>query len=616
MPSLTKFLKIPALIFSFFIFGLSYPAIALAQQGPFLAFSDLISGPATGLGDNEGSGVIVTVWGQNLGSTQGNSQIYYTDAKGVKRKAAKVYYWKNADGKLPSGPANLYTPMKMQEIAFSIPDSASGSGDISVQVNGVSSNTLPFTVRPGNIYFVKSNGSDSSGNGSWKSPWATIGKADSTAPAGSTIYVLGVDTGSDSSARGIYWNDASASSTLSAQYAIIAYPGYHPTVTAQRAVENYKTQGLVVSKLDLYASNYTSVDSYGQPTGTPIDHIGMTFGIQTSKNGREVANRVGDIPGGCASEEQGAITGNARGGDDRVSNAKILGNEIHDYGCNGTSKFHHTTYMSVRSGTGLVVQPWEFAYNYLHGNKAKFGIHNYDEGTDCGDISGPIKIINNVIVDQAGAGIDVGSDCGWSMNVDIENNVLINVGLAAAWDGKNPDSSNSPENGGISFRDSGTNGLTGTMYVRNNLIYDYTSDGQTNGARGCIALNGNGDSVKIVWTNNICYTSSNEPFIGYTLTANNKLDNISGSNNAWYDSGNDPSSMNVPTWDAHPITSNPLIDVSGASVMLEKGSPLIDAGAAVPVTRDVYGDERASTPTIGPVAALFSPPSSPVLQVK
>ena len=46
---------------------------------PSVAFTDLITGPDTGLGDGVGSGAIVTVWGQRLGSVQGTNTIQFCD---------------------------------------------------------------------------------------------------------------------------------------------------------------------------------------------------------------------------------------------------------------------------------------------------------------------------------------------------------------------------------------------------------------------------------------------------------------------------------------------------------------------------------------------------------
>ena len=590
---------------------------AVVSASPHLAFSDLVSGPDVGLGDGKGSGVIVTVWGQGLGNQQGGSKVIFTDSSGTAREAASIYYWKNADGRLPSGPSNLFASHQMQEIAFSIPDSALGEGSISVLVDGQTSNSLPFSVRDGKIFHVKSTGTESS-SGSWSDPFGSVGAADMLAPAGSTIYVHDVDTGdfSQPQERAIYWNNPPASSSLEAQFSIIAYPGNQPKAIAQRAVEVYLTEGLVVSKFDLYASNYLAVDSNDQPIGEEISTIGGTTAFTTSKNGRSIANRIGDIPGGCASSQGGAIVGNAMY-DDYVSNFKALGNEIYNYGCAGTSKFHHTTYLTVRSGpNNRQVEPWEWGYNYLHGNDAKFGIHNYDEGAGCGDLTGPLRIYKNVIVDQGGAGINVGSTCGWSMDVIIRDNVLINVGKAAAWNGIDPSTSDGSENGGISIRDGG---LTGTVYAHNNLIYGYTSDRSPDGS-GCITFQGNEDNVRVVWEKNICFTEKDLPFVGYGYQGADKLDNITGSRNVWfYAGGSSPSNAKVPKWDNNPVTQNPQISLVDDIVFISEGSaltllPSSDAISALsPIYQgtgaDVYGTFRDSNPDIGPVEVIGAKPA-------
>lgn len=572
-----------------------------SNGNPKLRFSDLISGPDTGLGDGKGSGAIVTVWGQHLGSTQGTNKIEFCDSTSTCR-SGYVYYWKNADGALPSGPSNLFASHKMQEIAFSIPDSAFGAGTIKATINGEET-SLPFLVRAGNIYFVNSTGNDTSGNGSFGSPWRSTSKAGSTAPAGSTIYVHNVNTGSNTSERGIYWNKATASSNMQAQYSFVAYPGFQPKVSGQKGVETYNTEALVISKFDIYSSNYTAEDANGQPSGSVIK-TGGTWGIKSSKNGRAIANRIGDIPGGCASKYQGAIAGDAKTGD-RISNYKIFGNEVYDYGCEGSQKLHHTTYMSIRSKVDITVDPWEFGFNYLHGNKAKFGIHQFDQDQDgpkdgndyCGDTTGPILIHNNVIIDQAGAGISVGSQCGWTMNVVIENNILINVGNAADYDGKDPNTANGAENGGIGIRDSG---LYGTMFIRNNTIYKHTTDGQTKGG-GCLNLTGSGDNVSIVWENNICYSEIDHPFVWFSSKATNQADNIIGSNNIWHYTGGTGAKAKVPTWDSNAIIAAPMLSVSGPRVIVQGGSSAIGQVMNSLLGRDLYGVLRPTSSAIGAV---------------
>jgi len=603
--------KISVFLFFCFLFSSSQ---AFAST-PYLAFSDLMSGPDTGLNDGKGSGVIVTVWGQNLGAQSSANNLYFTDSAGEEHLAV-IYYWKNANGEAPSGPANLYSSHEMQEIAFSIPRSHYGVGKIQIQVGDKRSNELPFTVRTGDIYHIKDT-EGVGGNGSWSKPWQSVDDALSKAGAGSTLYIHNVNVGGFKSPadRGIYWNNSDASSGKNNQYSLVSYPGFQPKVIAQKGISNYTTEGMVVSKLDIYSSNYLAVDLNGQPVG-PVISPGDTFGIQTSKNGRAIANRIGDIPGGCANKWNGAINGNATYGD-RVSNFKALGNEIYDYGCEGTSKLHHTIYLSVRSKSGLVVEPWEWGYNYLHGNKAKFGIHQYDENEGCGNISGPIKIYNNVILEQAGAGISVGSTCGWSMDVYIENNVLINVGLAAAWDGINT-SSSVEENGGIAFRDAG---LLGTMYVYNNLIYHPTPDGQKLGGKGCLNFNANGDNVSVLWSKNICVIKDDGVFVGAGFNADNKLDNVEGDFNIWYFSGSPTKTL--PSWDAHGMNVDPELSFKGARVYLNTQSlaftqGFLGADTEIPVqlgytsNRDIYGNVRSKdTLQIGPVTYTVAYPEAP-----
>ncbi len=124
---------------------------------PVLHFSDINSGPKTGLNDGLGSGEIVTIWSNNLGDLQDDSKVYIGH-----QKAAHVYSW------APNGANNIHAA-----------------------VNGTLSNTLPFTIRDGNIFFVAQNGRNT--NGSWVNPWETLNDAGSSAGgkfnAGDIAYV-------------------------------------------------------------------------------------------------------------------------------------------------------------------------------------------------------------------------------------------------------------------------------------------------------------------------------------------------------------------------------------------------------------------------------------------
>lgn len=599
---------------------------AQAQAGnPYLAFSDLVNGPSTGLGDGVGSGTVVTLWGQFLGDNDDSGTVTMVDVNANEHEA-HVYYWKFADGELPSGPANLHASHYIHEIAFSVPEMPNGTAEIYVTVNGLESNRLPFLVREGEIHHIKSSGDDSVGNGLWNNPWATVAKALNGAPAGSILYLHDIAVTNGDNGRGIYWNKSGSTSTLDAQFAIVAFPGFRPTVSAKKAVENFNTEAMVVSKLDLYASSHSEVDANDQPVeGSLLAGNGGTYGIQTTKNGRAVGNRITDLPGGCASGQAGAISGSAQNEIDRVSNVRILGNEIYDYGCHGSSKLHHTTYLTIRSGGNseasglrdLDVEPWEFGYNYLHGNDAKFGIHNYDEDFGgsrdrCGNLTGTLRIHNNVVVDQGGAGISVGSSCGWSMDVEIENNVLINVGLAAAWDGLDVTTSDGAEGGGIAIRDDTPKGLLSDIRIRNNVIVGYSADGSNDG--GCLALTGGGtggDNVTIDWSRNICVTAIAQPYLSFSFNAGAKSDNITGADNVWYFSG-EGAAPETPSWGTGSLTTNPGLEVNSPKVKVPETSMLLNIRRETPeLLRDIYGFPRGSSSELGAVRfEVF--PSRPV----
>ena len=51
------------------------------------------------------------------------------------------------------------------------------------------SNRLPFTVRPGRIFFVKTSGSDATGNGTWQRPWRSLLKAKDSLAPGDIAYL-------------------------------------------------------------------------------------------------------------------------------------------------------------------------------------------------------------------------------------------------------------------------------------------------------------------------------------------------------------------------------------------------------------------------------------------
>ncbi len=575
--------------------------MAVASSSPILNFSDLISGPDTGLGDGLGSGVIVTVWGQHLGSSQGSSVIEYCDSARVCR-TGHVYYWKNADGALPSGPADLYKSHRMQEIAFSIPDSAMGEGTIRVRV-GADQTTLPFTVRRGRIIHVKTVGNDTN-PGTFERPLLTVARADDGgfAQLGDTVSIHDVNTGTATTDRAIY-NNSGLQNTYANQYAYVSYPGTRASVFGADGFHVYVSTGFVTSKLSVFSSN---CDASG---GACFN--GSAAGIEPSNFGRVIGNKITDQPNGCANSQAGAITGGATG----ISGAKIYGNYIHDYSCPEASRFHHTTYFTVRAVypgdvMDATVEAFEIGWNHLENNHAQNGLHVYDEdnmsgtGIACGDLNGDLRIHDNVVVDQAGAGIEYIITCGWSQDTYIYNNLLVRVGRKA--------DVNCKFNCGFlgAGIKTGDNNNLGDIFVFNNTIYEWDSDDLGVDHSGvCFNLLGSGRRGSTIQINdNICYTSSGKAYFGLGLASSGVLSVTRGTSNLFYSATGSPA---FPSWAKQNVTGNPLLTLIGSSISVGERSPIINQSSTT-LQRDVYGYLRGKTSNIGAVQYFKPLPASPL----
>ncbi|MFC1747514.1 hypothetical protein ACFL2V_01765 [Pseudomonadota bacterium] len=585
---------------------------AQAGMPPTLNFTDLINGPSSGLGDELGSGAIVTIWGYNLGSEQDTSKIYFKQTGSDAIEVAYVYYWKSADGALPGGPADLYSGHGMNEIAVSIPNSPNGAGELYAVVKGTESNRLPFTVRSGNILHVKATGDNSTATGTPALPYATVSELSSgaikTAAAGDLIYVHdsieeinGVTSGK---LYGIFSSGHEA--TADNQTAIVAYPNSQPLAQGENfGIAGFLSYGIVVSKYRAQAGNQDAPSD-----NNILPHTTQVVAMRTNKDGRYVGNEITDIEGKCASGQQGGINGNALT-HDTVSNMKILGNHIHDWGCDQSSHFTHTTYMSNRSNGSMDVAAWEYGYNYLTNNKTKFGLHSYDEtfsGT-CGDVTGTIRVHNNVIVNQKGPGISFGalnaSGICWTVPLVAYNNILINTGLG-------PPDQNGVAAAAIRIKD---RGLDSTVTLYNNTIYNWTTPAH-GGRLAAIEISGKQDNISVDFKNNVFYTDQD---VFFENSDADYADNVTGRNNFWHFSGSNPVNAITPTWDTNPSTLDPLITVNAAgAVQLDKQSPLIGAGTAVDISLDVTGfTQSASTPTVGAKHYLAPAPKPPTgLQVE
>lgn len=144
---------------------LLWAPFAFAQNQPVLFFSDLTFGPNTGWNGSSTQGAAVTGWGKNFGSTRSSSYITINGAELT--SDANYAEWDAI------GPAR-----GLERITFWIPSTAtSGTGNVTVTVNGVTSNALPFQVAPATIFFVDATNGNNSNNGtSTSTPWKDLWK--------------------------------------------------------------------------------------------------------------------------------------------------------------------------------------------------------------------------------------------------------------------------------------------------------------------------------------------------------------------------------------------------------------------------------------------------------
>lgn len=559
---------------------------------PHLAFTDLISGPSTGLGDGLGSGAIVTIWGWGFGDTAGT--VWFTDANGTER-SAYVYYWKKADGIAPGGPSNLWASHAMYEIAFSIPaGSSNGVGAIRINKTGAtapelgtaSDNTLPFTVRAGRIFHTALTG-DNANAGTWASPKSFINgnivPGSSTAfgngnlIAGDIVYSRGVAEPvftSGGVGAGMYLR--SLPGTLSEQIAIVAYPGDHSTIiSTNRGVNPYLTTGVVISKWLVSVGHQDDPINPISPGASEASnyHIGMTT------QGRVIGNKMTQNAGKIFNGWSGAITS----GGDSLESSTALGNEIDSIGGDTTSHFAHTTYFSVRAPAAELTTGFECAYNYLHDNKAKFGIHIYDESYSggCGLFSGLINVHHNVVVNQKGSGINVAArdlseinGICWSTDISICQNLLINVGR-----GPVAEIGNGTAPYGITV---GGDINAPSVLIDSNTVFGF-SDASAKLYATAVGLSiafSSKVNPPITVKNNLFWNDDDVAWLTNTKTGTTTLNNNMYFNTAGYVTAIVPAGQ---------ITADPICKPVGSRMAVRNTSPVLNAGVSKTYSRNIYG---------------------------
>ncbi len=390
------------------IISLFLCSTVIMAQSPYLCFTDLVSGPAIGNSDNSQpgqvpgqDGAIITLWGKQLGPRTAQSRVL------VGKQVARIYAWEEA-----RQPADLSTTQGMQMVTFQLPHQApDGLTEIRVETAAGQSNALPFTVRPGRIFFLKITGNDAGGDGSWSKPWATL---DNVQNSGALNKLLPGDI--------IYIGDGVHHTALAGDRACIDL-GDPGTAQLPKAIIGYPGADASIGQENIEKSYSLWVSGFGPTVHWTIAKLHLTGGSVAASmyhGFRIIGNKItaprGDGP-------TGAVAGQGH-------ELYLLGNELTNIGFAGTSKLYHPIYIQSAeacSGPRLPLERGrEIAWNYLHDNLSYDGINIYRE---CGSSAFMVehRVHDNYILNQTGCGIRIGDYVtgeNW-----FYNNVVIHAGL-------------------------------------------------------------------------------------------------------------------------------------------------------------------------------------------
>jgi hypothetical protein len=511
-----------------------------APAPPLIRYSDLESGPNTG--GQGGLGAFVTVYGTGFGASRGTSFVT-----------------------VGGGAVDNYPVWTNGKITFQL-GAAAATGGILVNVDGVPSNSLPFTVRSGNVYFVATTGNDANA-GTFAAPWRTVVKAKDSLAAGDIAYLMdGVRQATEETFNAAL--SIETSGTAARPKALVAYPGATVTI-GSTTVSGSLYLGIRVPNLGIAATDWViaGLRLHGE---TALDIGGMGSG---SHRWRVIGNYIscpnGDGPTGCVSVADAHFT-------------KFFGNEVTDTGRSpATSKQYHAVYFTTDSNN------FEVAWNWIHDNRTCNAIqaHSSPVGGTSGLNQYGISIHDNRIHGDRCSGINLATVDPSRGAVEVYNNVVFNVG-----NGPEPPDGYSGTNCVYvpGYTNAGTDGR-GVVEVYNNTC---VNAGNAGAGSSSGAFNRFADSPNLILRlrNNVVYQPNGEPYIAHDSTGSR----IQGSHNLWFGDGPGPSYL------ANNVNSDPeFVDVGGRNLHLQAGSPAIDAGTGTVPVRDLDGNVRTMPVDLG-----------------
>ena len=478
-------------------------SVAFAQNvPPAIFYSDLTSGPNTG-GQNN-AGAFVTIHGNGFGASQGSSTV--TIGGGA---AASYQSWSNST------------------VTFQL-GSAAKTGNITINVGGVASNSVPFTVsRSGNIYFVSTSGNDRNA-GSYTAPWKTLAHAVSTMSTGSITYV---ENGYTQSTELVLSRVGSATAPM----AILGYPASSVTIGA--------TTGLTTG-VSITGSNWVLANLIFRGTQTALS-IGNVTGIRLA--GSDISCPNATASGACIATSGG-------------SSFAFLGNSIHNNGLASSTNLASYEAMDLVN-TDTVEVGWNVITNTL-------GCNAINAQSSSSKLQYSYKVHDNYIYETPCEAIALGSVNPASGAVSIYNNIIQSSGTGPAPAGTSQ---------GYGYAAIAIGGASTTpAQVYNNTIYDAGKFGGE--SAGAVRASG---AVNL--TNNIFYLLSSEQYVSLDTT----LSYLTGTNNLFYGAGSP-----LGVFADSVATNPDFVNLAANNFQLASGSPAIDAGATVSLASDYNGVPR------------------------
>lgn len=525
-----------------FLWSSLFLGIPLARAAqPTAIFTDLLSGPNAGGQNNQGA--IVTIYGFGFGATRGSSTLTVGGAS-----PAAYLLWSD------------------RKVSFQLGNSAV-TGSIVVNVAGVgSSNAMPFTVRPGRIFFVATTGSDANA-GSFSAPWATVRHAKNTAQAGDTIYLMnGVNETSLDASSATLAVAKSGSSGL--PIAIIAYPGASATIGSATGQQ--------------YGIRTTGASNYWLLAGINLRGGFSALTVASSSNWRVIANDI-SCPNGSGSGACAEFSSD--------TNISMYRNRIHDSG--STTSTNIRSYQSVQFDSGS--NGVDFGWNEIANTRSCRALQ-FSSGTTA---LFNLKVRNNVIHDSRCDGISFATIDPVQGAVRAYNNIIYRAGTGPAPGGVE---------GTYACINVGGSG-SATVQIAGNTLYDCGR--RANGDSGAVSA-----SVPVTLTDNIVDSISGEPY----TAPNSLLLNFSGTHNLFFGHGA------TPAFSTASVNADPkFVDVTTNNFQVQLGSPAIDTGTNDGISRDIIQTPRpqgaaydigayefTGTGTVPPQGALTVSPQSVV----